>query len=127
MSPHLVAVTRLSVRFSSDKSHYFQSTSTLAQTAQPIKTYTTQNVQWEREYKHLGGGTFGQVYLERCMEAGRTEERRAVKKIRKIRSIDYERELEVLALLSYRKKVHPLSCHRLTTLTDPRRSTEISL
>jgi hypothetical protein len=109
MSSPLVILTRLNVRFSPDKSNYFQSTSTLAQTAQPIETYTSQNVQWQREYKHLGGGTFGQVYLERCMEAGRTEERRAVKKIRKIRSIDYERELEVLALLSYRKKVHPLS------------------
>lgn len=52
------------------------------------------------------------------MEAGRTEERRAVKKIKKLRSIDYERELEVLALLSYRKKVHPLSCDRLDILTD---------
>lgn len=54
MSPPLVTVTRLNVRFSPDKSNYFQSTSTLAQTAQPIETYISQNVQWQREYKHLG-------------------------------------------------------------------------
>jgi hypothetical protein len=127
MSSHLVTLSRLSVRLSPDKDRYFQSTSTLALTAQPSKRYTTQNVQWQRECKHLGGGTFGQVYLEKCIEAGRTEERRAVKKIKKIHSIDYERELEVLALLSYKKRVHRPFSDRLTTLIDPCRSTETTL
>jgi hypothetical protein len=107
MSSGLVFASRLSVQFSPDREQLFQSTSTLAQTAQLNNRYTSRVVQWKREYKHLGGGTFGQVYLEKCMEAGRTEEKRAVKKIRKIRSIDYERELEIHALLSARKKVHP--------------------
>jgi len=61
------------------------------------------------------------------MEAGRTEEKRAVKKIKKIGSIDYERELEVLALLSYKKRVHPPFCDRLTTLIDSCCSSEITL
>jgi hypothetical protein len=123
MSLDLVALMRLAVRYSPGGKSYVQSTST---TALPAKRPTTQDVQWKRECKYLGGGTFGQVYLEKCMEAGRTEEKRAVKKIRKIGFVDYKRELEVLAALSYRRRVNLPFNGDSTTPTDIFHSTEIS-
>lgn len=105
MASDLVALTRLAVRLSPDGKSYLQSTST---NAQPGKRHTALDVQWQRE-KDLGSGTFGEVYLEKCIESGWTEEKRAVKKIRKISSIDYKRELEVLAALSYKKRVKSAS------------------
>lgn len=44
------------------------------------------------------------------MEAGRTNEKRAVKSIGKIRNIDYKRELEALAVFSYKPEVQPGFC-----------------
>jgi hypothetical protein len=123
MSQDLVALTRLGVRFSPDRRSYNQSTSTLAE---PGERHRTRKIQWQRECEHLGGGTFGQVYLERCMEAGRTEEKRAVKKIIKISSIDYKRELEVLAALSYKKRVGLQFRDGLMTLIDKSRSAEVT-
>lgn len=65
---------------------------------------------------NLGGGTFGQVYLEKCLEADRTEEKRAVKRIAKIGRIDYKRELEALAVLSYKSEVY---CYSMTIRLPP--------
>jgi hypothetical protein len=102
MTSDLVPLTRLDVSFSSDGESYFQRTSTRPQ---PGMRHIAQDVRWQWKYKHLGGGTFGQVYLDKCMEMGRTEEKPAVKVIKKIGPIDYKRELEALAVLSFRKEV----------------------
>lgn len=98
----LVSLSRLDVRLAPDASSYVQSTSIRPV---PGKRSIRRDVRWQREYKHLGGGTFGQVYLEKCMEAGRKEEKRATKRIEKAGRIDYERELEALAVLSYKDEV----------------------
>lgn len=109
----LVTLSRFDVRLSPDGQSYTQSTSTRPQ---PGKRLTKQDVRWQREYKHLGGGTFGQVYLEKCLEADRTEEKRAVKRIAKIGRIDYKRELEALAVLSYKSEVY---CYSMTIRLPP--------
>jgi hypothetical protein len=59
------------------------------------------------------------------MERGRTEEKRAVKMIKKMGRIDYKRELEALAVLSYKNEVRQPFCddlatHLLTRLPVPR-------
>jgi hypothetical protein len=102
MTSDLVNLTRLDVSLSSDGESYVQRTSACPQ---PGMRHITQEVRWQRKCEHLGGGTFGQVYLEKCMEIGKTEEKRAVKTIKKIGSIDYKRELEALAVLSYKEEV----------------------
>ena len=98
----LVTLSRFDVSLSPDGQSYVHRTSTRPQ---PGKRSMKQDVRWQREHKHLGGGTFGQVYLEKCMEAGHSEEKRAVKRIAKIGRIDYKRELEALAVLSYKSEV----------------------
>lgn len=100
-APDWVTLSKLDVRLSPDGRSYVQRTSTRPHRD---KRSTTQDVRWQREFEHLGSGTFGQVYVERCMETGRTEDKRAVKKIEKIGRIDYRRELEALAVLSYKNE-----------------------
>jgi hypothetical protein len=101
MTPDLVTLTRLGVELSLDGESYSQ---TVFPPARPGMRHTTQVVRWHWG-EHLGGGTFGQVYIDKCMEVGRTEEKRAVKLIKKMDRIDYKRELEALAVLSYRSEV----------------------
>jgi hypothetical protein len=101
MTPVLVTLTRLGVELSLDGESYSQTAFPLAQ---PGMRHTTQVVRWHRG-EHLGGGTFGQVYIDKCMEVGRTEEKRAVKLFKKMDRIDYKRELEALAVLSYKSEV----------------------
>ena len=116
MTSELVNFTRLDVDLSSDGESYVQRTPTCPQ---PGKRHITQEVRWQRTGEHLGGGTFGQVYLEKCMEIGKTEEKRAMKIIKKIGSIDYKRELEALAVLSYKKEVkRPFRGGLINLLTD---------
>lgn len=98
----LVVLSRLTVQFSSDERSLIQTTS---RRPSPHARAVKSKVRWQRECKHLGGGTFGQVYMERCMETGRTDEKRAVKSIEKIGTIDYKRELEALAVFSYKTEV----------------------
>ncbi|KAI9766503.1 MAG: hypothetical protein M1840_006460 [Geoglossum simile] len=61
-------------------------------------------VRWERR-RNLGTGSFGTVWLEKLMSKNGGEDHRAVKEIRKgvQRSLDYSRELEVIAKFSHQK------------------------
>ena len=49
----------------------------------------------------LGSGSFGIVWLERCIQGNSEGKVRAVKKFRKLESSDYYRELEAIALFSH--------------------------
>jgi serine/threonine protein kinase len=68
---------------------------------------------WERQ-KELGNGTFGHVYLERCIAGPKEGQLRAVKAVAKDistskskdASLMYERELEAMAKFSH-EKVRP--------------------
>jgi serine/threonine protein kinase len=59
---------------------------------------------WSRQ-KELGNGTYGQVWLESCISGQRSGKVRAVKAIRKDKTlssnIDYKRELEATAKFSH--------------------------
>ncbi|MCJ1241142.1 hypothetical protein MMC14_009146 [Varicellaria rhodocarpa] len=57
---------------------------------------------WKKE-KELGRGGFGIIWLERCVQEGSEGEVRAVKKIQKVQSSYYYRELEAIALFSQTK------------------------
>jgi serine/threonine protein kinase len=60
---------------------------------------------WTRE-SQLGSGSFGTVWLEKCVEGQKLGQLRAVKEILKpegTRTIDYERELEAIAKFSHEK------------------------
>ncbi|KAJ5081808.1 calcium calmodulin-dependent protein kinase type 1b protein [Penicillium alfredii] len=64
---------------------------------------------WERQ-QELGTGSYGQVWLETCIEGEGTGRLRAVKEItkndRSLTKVEYERELEALAKFSNKKYVH---------------------
>ena len=57
---------------------------------------------WKRE-RSLGRGGFGTVELERCIQGESEGKVRAVKKVQKLESSDYFRELEAIALFSHSK------------------------
>ncbi|MCJ1268036.1 hypothetical protein MMC22_007922 [Lobaria immixta] len=57
---------------------------------------------WMRE-KELGRGSSGVVWLERCIQGDSEGKVRAVKKVEKLKSSDYYRELEAIALFSLSK------------------------
>jgi hypothetical protein len=57
---------------------------------------------WKR-IKRLGSGTFGDVWLEQCIQGNTEGKARAVKKIQKLDRNNYYRELEAIALFSHNK------------------------
>jgi hypothetical protein len=57
---------------------------------------------WKKE-KDLGSGGFGIVWLERCFHGATEGQVRAVKKVQKLESSNYHRELEAIALFSHSK------------------------
>jgi hypothetical protein len=61
---------------------------------------------WKRQ-KFVGGGSYGNVWLEQCVEGQREVELRAVKEVVKSphdsKQIDYNRELEAISKFSHRK------------------------
>ena len=57
---------------------------------------------WIREWRPARGN-FGKVWLERCIQGDNKGEVRAVKRVRKLESSDYYRELEAIALFSHSK------------------------
>ena len=59
---------------------------------------------WKKE-KELGRGGFGIIWLERCIQGDSKGEVRAVKKIQKLESSYYYRELEAIALFSQTKVI----------------------
>ena len=69
--------------------------------------------------KELGRGSFGTVWLERCIQGNSKEEVRAVKEIQKVGSGDYFRELEAIALFSHTKVGLPLVFIHPSSYTSP--------
>jgi serine/threonine protein kinase len=66
--------------------------------------------QW-RVRKKLGQGGFGSVYLEECTQGNQKGGVRAVKKIQKPQNRNYYRELEAVALFSYKQvSIVALNC-----------------
>jgi hypothetical protein len=67
---------------------------------------------WQRQGE-LGNGTFGQVWLERCVAGPQDGQLRAVKAIPKDRAstanIDYKRELDAIAKFSHDRVSQPAS------------------
>ncbi len=61
---------------------------------------------WKRQ-KFVGGGSYGRVWLEKCVKGQREVELRAVKEVVKSphasKQIDYHRELEAMSKFSHRK------------------------
>lgn len=64
---------------------------------------------WQRQ-RRIGGGSYGRVWLERCVKGGRDHDVRAVKEIDKPpqarKHINYHRELEAIAKFSHDRVSH---------------------
>jgi calcium/calmodulin-dependent protein kinase I len=102
--PDLVRLSKLDAHFSSDP-QYTQHTYYISSAGQ---RRVRQEERWKRQ-KELGAGSFGAVYLERCVQGEKVGKVRAVKKIKKPEDTNYYRELEALAHFSY-PKVSTISC-----------------
>lgn len=100
--PDLVRDSQLDTRFHSKyTSHvYYESGPTARERVLVREEY------WKRE-KYIGGGSFGTVWLEKCVKGQREVEVRAVKEIPKpqqpSRPVNYNRELEAMAKFSHWK------------------------
>ena len=92
----LVRLSKLDASFSSDP----QYTQHIYYVSNAGQRRVRQEEQWKRQ-KELGAGSFGAVYLERCIHGGKEGTVRAVKKIKKPEDTNYYRELEALAHFSY--------------------------
>ena len=100
--PDLVRDSKLETRFLSGyTSHvYYESGHTARERVIPREE------RWKR-VKHIGGGAYGKVYLEKCVEGRRHVDLRAVKQIPKplqpAKLMNYNRELEAIAKFSHQK------------------------
>lgn len=61
---------------------------------------TTRREKWRRDTSALGNGAFGIVYRERCTSGRSKGELRAVKVMKKVQNLNYERELEAFSVFS---------------------------
>lgn len=111
--PDLVQVSKLETQLHSDPEYtqhvHYVSGST------PRQRSVRKEERWKRE-RRLGRGSFGIVWLERCIQGDSEGKVRAVKEVQKFESSDYYRELEAIALFSHNKVSllllsihHPLS------------------
>lgn len=80
----------------------------------------TRKEHWQRQRK-IGSGSFGSVWLEKCIQETRSVQFRAVKQLPIHDSVDYRRELEAITRFSH-PKVRPshllLSNHGLKSIYD---------
>jgi calcium/calmodulin-dependent protein kinase I len=101
--PDLVRVSKLDTQFCSNPDYtqhtQYVSGSTFRQRKIPKEE------RWEKD-KRLGRGSYGVVWLERCIYGDSEGKVRAVKKVRKVESSGYYRELEAIALFSHSKVSH---------------------
>lgn len=98
--PDLVQVSKLDTRFHSDPESIQHVKYVSGSTSRQRRIHKEEY--WNRE-RGLGHGSFGIVWLERCVQGDTKGEVRAVKGIRKLESGDYYRELEAIALFSHAK------------------------
>lgn len=60
---------------------------------------------WQRQ-REIGSGSYGRVWLEKCIKGSRAVEVRAVKQLPTHGYIDYHRELEAMTRFSHSKVFH---------------------
>jgi hypothetical protein len=98
--PDLVRISKLDTRFCSSPEYtqHFQyvSGSTLE------RRRVRKEERWKKE-RGLSRGSFGVVWLERCIQGDSEGKVRAVKKVQKLECNNYYRELEAIALFSHSK------------------------
>jgi len=98
--PDIVRLSQLDTQFSSSP-EYTQHIQYV-----PENTRERRRVRKEERWKRtrrLGRGSFGDVWLEECIQGDTKGEVRAVKKIQKLDRNHYYRELEAIALFSHHK------------------------
>ena len=98
--PDLVQVSKLNTQFHSEPEYTQHVKYTSSSTTNQRKIRKEEK--WKRE-RGLGRGSFGIVWLERCIHGDDNGKVRAVKQIQKLESGDYYRELEAIALFSHTK------------------------
>jgi hypothetical protein len=96
--PDLVVVSKLKTQFSTNPKYTQHVQYKHGNTLRQRKILAEER--WQKERK-LGSGSFGIVRLEKCIYGDRKGSFRAVKKIQKVASINYYRELEAIALFSH--------------------------
>jgi hypothetical protein len=98
--PDLVRVSKLDTQFCSSPEYtqhvQYVSGSTLE------RRRVCKEERWKKE-RGLGRGSFGIVWLELCIQGDSEGKVRAVKKVQKLDSNNYYRELEAIALFSHDK------------------------
>lgn len=102
--PDLVRVSKLDTHFYSDPEYteHIRYVSGTGTGTTPRQRRVRKEERWKKETR-LGSGAFGIVWLERCIQGDGTGSFRAVKKIPKLESSNYYRELEAVALFSHSK------------------------
>jgi hypothetical protein len=98
--PDLVRLSQLDTRFSSSP-EYTQHIQYVPGNVRERRRVRKEE-RWKR-VRRLGRGTFGDVWLEQCIQGDTEGEVRAVKKIQKLDRNNYYRELEAIALFSHNK------------------------
>jgi hypothetical protein len=98
--PDLVQISKLDTQFHLNPEYtqhvHYVSEATLRKRKVPKEE------RWKRE-KKLGYGSFGTVWLDRCIKGDTEGKLRAVKQVQKFGSSNYNRELEAIALFSHNK------------------------
>lgn len=98
----IVLRTQLDVRFTAGRNithHVRYRTTRPGQKAESVED------SWRR-MRELGQGTFGKVYMERCIKGEREQQVHAVKRIRKTEDYDWTWELRAVALFSAERVCH---------------------
>ncbi|KAF2720848.1 kinase-like protein [Polychaeton citri CBS 116435] len=99
MPPSIVEFSRLEVL--SSFSDPTEITQIIPAEGRPNETLYIRE-RWRRA-DELGGGNWGIVYLQHCLDPGKSNKIRAVKEIRRHIRVDVNRELEAAALFSHHK------------------------
>lgn len=107
--PDLVRDSRLETQFRPKylRHRYHESDSTQGERVVVRQEY------WKRE-RCIGGGSYGRVWLERCLKGEKDYSIRAVKEIQKpkqsAKASDYNRELEAIAKFSHERVRNVTTC-----------------
>lgn len=113
--PDLVRVSKLNTQFSPDLG-YVQHIHYVSGSA-PRERKVRKEERWRKE-RWLGRGGFGTVESQRCIQGDSKGKLRAVKKIQKLASSDYHRELKAIALFSHDQVCELLSVFLLKPRTN---------